>query len=92
MSLRLLPVFACLSLLACAETAYPPGSDPAFGEAVRANMAAHIINPVAPDPRLDIPADGQRRALMIERYRLDEVETPATTAISDVGPTGAPDE
>ncbi len=79
-----------LSLVAC--SAEPMGSDPLLGEAVRANMAAHIINPVAPDPRLDIPADGQRRALMIERYRLDEVEAPATTAISDVGPTGAADE
>ncbi len=51
------------------------------GAAVRANMAAHIINPRPPaakPPR----SDAQRPALAIERYRTDQVKEPEPVATS----------
>jgi len=85
---RILGVATCLALAACANATYPPATDDAFGDAVRHNMAAHIISPTVADPRLDTPADGRRAALAIERYRADEVETPSTSSLSDIGAIG----
>jgi hypothetical protein len=86
--LRTLALLGCLGLAACSDPIYPypPGSSEAFGDAVRHNMAAHIIDPTPADPALGMPADGRRAALKVERYRTDQVETPATTAISSQGP------
>ena len=55
-----------------------PADDPRpeFGEAVRSNMAAHIIDPTPPESMELPPADGTRRSLMIQRYQVDKVETP----------------
>lgn len=44
---------AALALAACADNAAPLSPD--FGEAVRNNMAVHIINP-APDYGTEVPA------------------------------------
>jgi type IV pilus biogenesis protein CpaD/CtpE len=97
--MRHLMLAACLALMAgCAKDPREPiglSTDEPFGDAVRANMAAHIIDPTPPDPKSGTglgnadPGDGQRRVLMIERYRADQVETPATTAISEVGPSSS---
>ena len=90
MTRAILVCLVSLGLAACTETETIETrlNDPDFGVAVRHNMAQHIVNPVPPNPAVAAPADGQRRLVAIERYRADEVEAPATTAISDVGPTG----
>lgn len=55
-------------------------------------MSAHIIDPTPADPTVDVGADGRRARIAIERYRTDEVEPPATTAVSGVGPTSGSSE
>jgi len=65
-----------LALLgACAA---PPTLDAApegFGIAVRHNMEAQIANPERVAEALG-PAPGERRALAVQRYQTDRVETP----------------
>jgi type IV pilus biogenesis protein CpaD/CtpE len=80
MSIRLTAVIAGLALAACTAPANTPR--PEFGQAVRNNMAAHIIDPNPPETMDLPPSDGVRRALMIQRYRADEVETPAVPTTS----------
>ena len=63
-----------LALAGCNTPADQPR--PEFGEAVRANMAAHIIDPTPPASMELPPAGGVRRSLMIQRYQVDKVETP----------------
>ncbi len=57
-----------------------------FGNSVRQNMAAHIINP---DPAYDagsVPAtDGARTAGTVERYRAGEVKALEEVTTSDLG-------
>lgn len=57
---------------------------PVFGEAVQNNMAAHIIDPTPPASMELPPADGARRALMIQRYQRDKVETPREPTTSTI--------
>jgi type IV pilus biogenesis protein CpaD/CtpE len=57
---------------------------PEFGEAIRTNMAAHVIDPTPPASMELPPADGARRALMIQRYQRDEVETPREPTTSTI--------
>lgn len=58
-------------------TANPPG----FGDAVRLNMVLQIVDPSPPD-REPPSADGLRSALMLQRYRVDQVEKPEETRTS----------
>ncbi|HET6468515.1 MAG TPA: hypothetical protein VFG43_09080 [Geminicoccaceae bacterium] len=60
-------------ITACAPQ--PPTGADRFGDAVRSNMALHVIEP-APRGFGEAPADGSRRVLMIERYRTDQVVPP----------------
>ncbi|HYZ26788.1 MAG TPA: hypothetical protein VE597_07755 [Geminicoccaceae bacterium] len=83
MTIRPMILIAGLALAACTTPANTPR--PEFGEAVRNNMAAHIIDPNPPETMELPPSDGVRRALMIQRYQADEVETPAVPTTSTLG-------
>ena len=83
MSIRPLVLVAGLALAACTTPANEPR--PEFGQAVRNNMAAHIIDPNPPADMALPPSDGVRRALMIQRYQADEVETPALPTTTTLG-------
>ena len=83
MNIRATVLVAGLVLAACTTPANTPR--PEFGEAVRNNMAAHIIDPNPPETMELPPSDGVRRALMIQRYQADEVETPAVPTTSTLG-------
>jgi type IV pilus biogenesis protein CpaD/CtpE len=83
MKIRLTLLLAGLALAACdtpVNTARPE-----FGEAVRNNMAAQIVNPEPPESMEPLPSDGVRRALMVERYQADEVETPRIPTTTTLG-------
>lgn len=60
---------------ACAEPPLPDVAPDGFGVAVRHNMEAQIAYP---DKQVDNlgSAPGVRRALVIERYQTDRVDTP----------------
>jgi type IV pilus biogenesis protein CpaD/CtpE len=69
-----LALSAILALVACAPADQP---SPGFGNAVRQNMAAHVINP-DPHPN-DLPPpefDGERTKDAFQRYREDKVKKP----------------
>jgi type IV pilus biogenesis protein CpaD/CtpE len=83
MKTRALVLVAGLALAACSTPANTPR--PEFGEAVRNNMAAQIIDPNPPANMELPPSDGVRRALMIQRYQADEVETPALPVTTTLG-------
>ena len=74
MKTQTLILLAGVALAGCNTPADTPR--PEFGEAVRANMAAHIIDPTPPESMELPPADGVRRSLMTQRYQVDKVETP----------------
>ena len=77
-----LPAFA---LLAGCNYLYPPTSEERFGEAVHHNMAVQIVNPEPLTTVATPPWDGNRAALMIGRYKTDEVEEPEALRTTDVG-------
>ena len=83
MNLRPTILVAGLVLAACNTPANTPR--PEFGQAVRNNMAAQIIDPNPPADMALPPSDGVRRALMIQRYQADEVETPPLPVTSTLG-------
>ena len=83
MSIRSVVLVAGLALAACTTPANTPR--PEFGQAVRTNMAAHIIDPNPPADMALPPSDGVRRALMIQRYQADEVETPPLPVTTTLG-------
>lgn len=57
-----------------------------FGNSVRQNMAAHIINPAPVYEAGSVPAtDGARTAGALERYRTGEVTALEEVATSDLG-------
>ena len=74
---------------ACAND--PPSGlqTPAFGDAVRANIAAQTVNPMAPTDRGPLIADGQRAALQQGRYETDTVEAPERLSTQGVVGGGA---
>lgn len=80
------PSFAGLAgilLLAGCQQAVPSTAE-TFGDAVRQNMALHIVDPTPADLEHG-PYDGRRRALAIERYQTDTVEEPEDVTASEVG-------
>jgi type IV pilus biogenesis protein CpaD/CtpE len=83
MNIRPTILLAGLVLTACNTPANTPR--PEFGQAVRTNMAAQIIDPNPPEDMALPPSDGVRRALMIERYQADEVETPPLPVTTTLG-------
>jgi type IV pilus biogenesis protein CpaD/CtpE len=83
MNIRPTVLVAGLVLAACSTPANTPR--PEFGHAVRNNMAAHIIDPNPPASTELPPSDGARRALMIERYRTDQVEPPPLPVTTTLG-------
>jgi type IV pilus biogenesis protein CpaD/CtpE len=83
MNLRPTILVAGLVLAACNTPANTPR--PEFGQAVRNNMAAQIIDPNPPADMALPPSDGVRRALMMQRYQADEVETPPLPVTSTLG-------
>jgi type IV pilus biogenesis protein CpaD/CtpE len=83
MNIRPTVLVAALVLAACSTPANTPR--PEFGQAVRNNMAAHIIDPNPPENMELPPSDGVRRSLMIERYQADEVETPPLPVTTTLG-------
>jgi type IV pilus biogenesis protein CpaD/CtpE len=83
MNIRPTILVAGLALAACTTPANTPR--PEFGQAVRNNMAAQIIDPNPPADMALPPSDGVRRALMIQRYQADEVETPALPTTTTLG-------
>ena len=83
MNIRPTILVAGLVLAACNTPANTPR--PEFGQAVRNNMAAHIIDPNPPESMELPPSDGVRRSLMIQRYQADKVETPPLPVTSTLG-------
>jgi type IV pilus biogenesis protein CpaD/CtpE len=83
MNVRPTVLVAGLVLAACSAPANTPR--PEFGQAVRNNMAAHIIDPQPPESMELPPSDGVRRSLMIERYQADEVESPPLPVTTTLG-------
>jgi hypothetical protein len=83
MNIRPVILVAGLALAACTTPANTPR--PEFGQAVRNNMAAHIIDPNPPETMELPPSDGVRRSLMIQRYQADEVETPPLPVTTTLG-------
>ncbi len=70
----LLTILAVL-LGACADSPTLDVAPEGFGVAVRHNMEAQIANPERVAEALG-PAPGNRRALAVQRYQIDRVETP----------------
>lgn len=64
-----------VALAACGEKFDEPISLKPHGAAVRANMAAQIINPMPPQRRSS-PSDAARAVLALDRYREGEVLDP----------------
>lgn len=64
--------------------------DPNFGETTRRNMATHIIDPDPDYEGTAVPGgNGERTALMQERYRTDDVEEPERVMTSsEIGEGG----
>jgi type IV pilus biogenesis protein CpaD/CtpE len=78
-----------LALCACTDPHQP--FNPSFGDAVRANMAAQIINPVPradPDP----VTDGKRMSDAMQRYRTEKVYPPIPPIEATVRQGKAPDQ
>ena len=68
---------ALIILTACDHDRYTRPIPPVpHGQAVKTNMAAHIISPVPPAIRPDV-VDGTRPALSIDAYRKNEVPEPS---------------
>jgi type IV pilus biogenesis protein CpaD/CtpE len=83
MNIRPTILVAGLVLAACNTPADTPR--PEFGQAVRQNMAAQIIDPNPPADMALPPSDGVRRSLMIQRYQADEVESPLLPVTTTLG-------
>ena len=84
----LLGVALAMSLAGCQTMSEPaePTLAPGFGNAVKANMAAQVVNPEAgkeeqPAP----PLDGQKAERVIKDYRKETGEAPTGTLIENVG-------
>ena len=76
MPTRFLTVLIAVFLIAACTKPVdaPPYTDAAFGEAYYRSMSAQILNPPAVEAANLPPSDGNRRSLMQQRYRTDQVE------------------
>jgi type IV pilus biogenesis protein CpaD/CtpE len=91
----LTPTFAALALSACSTTGEIGLDDSqfaagdAFGQSVRQNIAAQIVNPTpSTEPA---QASGERVAKAVEAYQSDKVEkprAPGTLSIQTTGQSG----
>ena len=70
---RALPLVLLLVVAGCAERYKQPIAFAPHGDAVRANMAAQIVDPT-PSMAPPGPMDAERALLGLERYRTDTVE------------------
>ena len=61
---------------ACAPDVRLGLDTPGYGDAVRANIAAQTVNPMAPSDRAPLAANGERAALQQKLYLSDMVEAP----------------
>ena len=93
MSFKPLCALAAVGLLAGCETVYPQtgSTDPAFGEAVKYDMAVQVIDPdpVYAEDGEQPGSHGEKGAEAVKRYRTDkvkQVEQQTTTAASGGGP------
>ena len=74
---RLVALLLCFGAAGCTEPDYnKPIEMTSHGTAVRANMAAHIINPVPAPPRA-LVSDASRPVQATQQYRANEVEAAA---------------
>jgi hypothetical protein len=76
-------MLAPLGLAACTPV------DTGFGDSVKSNAAAQVIDP---DVRYDGPlavASGTRMAPAVERYRTDKVKVPKGIRTTNAGTTGS---
>lgn len=87
-------ILAALGLAACADPHEPLSDD--FGNSVRANIAAQVVNP-SPNLTSEVTAtDGERIANALHRYHTNTVYPPrsetATPFVNEnsAGPIGAP--
>src|SRR5262245_35708531 len=68
---------ALVALQGCAAEDYSIVNAPDYGNAVRQNVAAETVNPMAPvDRSAPLSQDAQRAALAQQRYTTDQVEKP----------------
>lgn len=74
---------AILLLTACDHPAERPLS-PNFGDAVRQNLQAQIINPAPPSDLLPSTMSGERAASAMQRYREHRVIPPSHQSSSSV--------
>jgi len=72
-------------LVGCSTAGEAP---PHFGNSVRQNIAAQIINPDAPDTNSAPVHEGTRTSVAQGRYISDTVEKPETTTTSSMSSGG----
>jgi len=84
-------IAACLALAGCADPHEPLAYD--FGNSVRANIAAQVINPL-PNMTTELATtDGKRIENALHRYRTNTVYPPrpeSGLALIDNGTNGVP--
>lgn len=76
---------------ACSDTdvgASEGRTAPQFGDAVKANIAAQIVNPNAPSDGGPLTMNGQRAGLAQDRYVNGKVIKPAEVGASNGGDSG----
>ncbi len=80
--MKQIAVLGCFAAFLCGCAAGEPVGLPpsAFGDAVRFNAAAQIVNPAAPEDRGPLTFNGERAALQQGRYLTDKVEKPSGTS------------
>jgi len=75
----------CLGLTGCVDDMSKPLS-PAFGDAVRQNMARQIVNPEPAMPsEEDVAVDGSKAVLGVEAYKTGKVKTPVVVNTQSQG-------
>lgn len=81
MVMRFLLLTCLFAVNGCGETANDPIGLKPHGQAVRANLAAHIVNPIPPPRRVPL-SDAERAVAGVERYRTGEVKDPTAQSTS----------
>ena len=85
--IRLSLLLSFLLLTGCAggTAGEPP---PHFGNSVRQNIAAQVVNPDAPEDDEAPSHEGTRTTIAQQRYMVDKVEKPSATTTSSVQGSG----